>query len=350
MTAKTLPGRALTEVSLVGVSPLAHDADRGVLLSRKARVIDGEDGLRLERLELGALTLPSGQVIACDPTYEDFAGRPPFQRAVRPGRYPVALTQARVGDEPYVRIAAAALLLRDEPPTRWTLALTGEQRLADLGPGEIYGYGVDGGTGCFVDAEHAAEFGPRLFARLRKAYERANFEPLIFPLRDEPAVAVFQSGFGDGFYASYWGLDARGEAVCLVTDFGVLTRPITVTLRFGEDGGVRPGALEHPALAHVGVAGRVTRTDAREVAVELTGATAALQGLRLLERRGDAWAAAPASCEVEHDERRVRQTLRPEPALAGAAALELELMVGAALMRAEEAPQPKSPVLRRRKP
>jgi hypothetical protein len=32
-------------------------------------------------------------------------------------------------------------------------------------------------------------------------------------------VIVFQSGYGDGFYASYWGFDAEGQLVCLVTDF-----------------------------------------------------------------------------------------------------------------------------------
>jgi hypothetical protein len=65
-----------------------------------------------------------------------------------------------------------------------------------------------------------------------------------------PAIAMFQSGWGDGFYASYWGLDARGEPVCLVTDFSVLTvQPITATLRFGRPAPLTPGRLDHPALA-----------------------------------------------------------------------------------------------------
>jgi len=33
---------------------------------------------------------------------------------------------------------------------------------------------------------------------------------------------MFSSGFGDGFYASYFGLDASGEVVALVTDFAVV--------------------------------------------------------------------------------------------------------------------------------
>ena len=35
-------------------------------------------------------------------------------------------------------------------------------------------------------------------------------------------IAAFSSGFGDGSYSSYWGLDAEGAPVRLVTSFDVL--------------------------------------------------------------------------------------------------------------------------------
>ncbi|WP_225764994.1 DUF4241 domain-containing protein [Inquilinus sp. Marseille-Q2685] len=35
-------------------------------------------------------------------------------------------------------------------------------------------------------------------------------------------VAMFSSGWRDGFYASYFGLDETGRVVALVTDFGVV--------------------------------------------------------------------------------------------------------------------------------
>jgi hypothetical protein len=34
---------------------------------------------------------------------------------------------------------------------------------------------------------------------------------------------AFMSGYGDGIYSSYWGLDASGAPVCLTTDFEVFT-------------------------------------------------------------------------------------------------------------------------------
>ena len=35
-------------------------------------------------------------------------------------------------------------------------------------------------------------------------------------------LIAFSSGWGDGCYPSYWGLDAQGQATCLLTDFRVI--------------------------------------------------------------------------------------------------------------------------------
>ena len=35
-------------------------------------------------------------------------------------------------------------------------------------------------------------------------------------------MIAFESGWGDGRYASYWGLDRDGAPVCLLTDFEVV--------------------------------------------------------------------------------------------------------------------------------
>jgi hypothetical protein len=34
-------------------------------------------------------------------------------------------------------------------------------------------------------------------------------------------LILFESGFGDGFYSSRWGLDGAGRPVMLVTDFQI---------------------------------------------------------------------------------------------------------------------------------
>lgn len=342
--ASILVGRAVGEVR--DAAPLAHDADRRVLLSRNARVVAASTVYRAVREELGVLTLPSGQVLACDPTWQDFDRRP-FARQVRPGRYPVVLTTMRAdAGAAHASVAAAALVLRDELPARWELALAVGQRLADLQPGQLYGYGVDGGTGCFIDAEFAESFGKRNFQRLLRAYEGSGFRPLIHVVKDEPTIAVFQSGWGDGFYASYWGLDARGEPVCLVTDFGLLTAPVTATLRFGEAAGVEVGVLAHPVLARVGAT--VAITEARPDAITVAVRGASDVAVRLLVPVGDEWAEQACATDVTIAEGTATRTLKLDPP-APRAALELEVTIGAEMLAAEEAPVARTPVLRRRR-
>ena len=39
------------------------------------------------------------------------------------------------------------------------------------------------------------------------------------------SVAVFSSGFGDGYYSSYFGFSTNGRLVALLTDFNVVDWP-----------------------------------------------------------------------------------------------------------------------------
>ena len=335
----TLPGRPVGDVP--EAAQLGHTADRRILLTRRATIVD--TGQRIHRRELGKLTLPSGQILARDPSYACFEG-PPFARRVRPGRYPVVLTCVGDGPDPGPH----------ELPATWEHALSDGQKLTDLHPGQIYGYGVDGGTGCFVDLEVADEFaaGKRNFQRMLAAFRKSDFQPLIHPFQDEPAIAVFQSGWGDGFYASYWGLDARGEPVCLVTDFAVLTIPITATLRFGEATPLVPGRLAHPILPAVDLEIDLTEVSDAQRTLELRGGVAVVSDVRLVRRDGDTWTPVPTAGDLQISERAATRHLRPEVP-APDLALELVLVIGSQFQPIRDDPPPppaRTPVIRRRRP
>jgi hypothetical protein len=346
----TNPGQAVgdpPDAALLGL-----DADRRILLSRRARVTTPPGGQRIYRQELGLLTLPSGQILACDPSYQTFEGRP-FTRRVLPGRYAVVVTCVGDGPDPdhHDRIAAAAILLRDELPARWELALCDGQRLADLQPGEIFGYGVDGGTGCFLDTETAAHFtaNKRHASRLLREFQKSEYRPRIHTFDDTPAIAMFQSGWGDGFYASYWGLDARGEPVCLVTDFSVLLQPITATLRFGRPAPLTPGRLDHPALARADLEIDVTAISPAALALTARGATDRVQAIHLLAA-GDPPTSIAHAYDLTTGPRSADYQLRFEPT--AHLILELELLLGTTFMDIVDdplPPAPRSPVLRRRR-
>jgi hypothetical protein len=181
-------------------------------------------------LALGDLVAPTGRIIACDPltALEPAA----FAQRITPGRYPVVASVAALvnGDQ---RVASILLRLREEPVATWEMArLEGQENVA-LAEGEFFGYPVDAGVGCFMDVSAAAALDARYESD--ESYDEALIDAMEASRADgwEHAnvtldeasgvnLVMVESGWGDGVYASYWGYDAEGAPVCLVTDFSVL--------------------------------------------------------------------------------------------------------------------------------
>lgn len=211
---------------------------------------DNFEGVRTALLEVGKLNLPTGRIIACDPL--SALGDPgvtclPFAHAVEPGQYPVTICVVRgntaAGGDRY---AAARIKFGENRPVKWLLALRGNENLNDLTrDGDYFGYAVADGLGCFTDAggrdaflrvtEVLDEHGKNLYDdyfhhQFLESYEkyplnqRENGDWFNSPIpgSEELNLIVFQSGFGDGIYPCYWGLDEEGQVSQLVTDFFVL--------------------------------------------------------------------------------------------------------------------------------
>lgn len=183
---------------------------------------------------LGNLRLPTGHIVAADPILmPDLRG--PFEYIVEPGEYPVILTLAK--SEPGEAVAFARISLSDLPAVRWEVARSIPPRPPELPVEEDEGYGVDSAIGCFADedtmkwlAANPDENFWRLCLEVMKARvdasEAAGFPPL--PPGLEQTLAVFQSGFGDGTYDSWWGFAEDDSGVCLLTDFNVVGDPTYV--------------------------------------------------------------------------------------------------------------------------
>jgi hypothetical protein len=261
-------------------------------------------------LEAAQLILTSGRIIACEPSFLQGQEIPPFTRTVPPGRYPVVLSLARFtnphgSDE---RVACAMIRFRTQQPRTWEMALRPGQELATLRPGHYFGYGIDGGRGGFLDADvQDALAGERDLYRkrlLQRGREKRplygieqivdTFSPFFRQLwetrwrdmgwppsmvltpsaavgkpRDFPLcidlvavpetganVVEFSSGWGDGCYASYWGLGDDGALCCLVTDFGLLVEGLQGSAEFLLRDCL-DGVPSHPDLQRLGLSVRV---------------------------------------------------------------------------------------------
>ncbi|MBW4580985.1 MAG: DUF4241 domain-containing protein [Tildeniella nuda ZEHNDER 1965/U140] len=219
--------------------------------SFKPQILDaGSDSITFSVHNIGNLVLTSGKLIACDPLLispSSEGNEPFFTVCLLPNSYPILLSVATYN--PLSKLPACAMLqVSSQVPVKWEVAL----RLGDDLEKGIYAYGVDSGTGCFMDADtlqalialvnpeniknearqslatileveerFEQEFGNRLVQEQDKNYANTGFDwtNLLVSSSTGANVITFRSGLGDGVYASYWGYDEADKVVCLVTDF-----------------------------------------------------------------------------------------------------------------------------------
>jgi Protein of unknown function (DUF4241) len=186
----------------------------------------------LRRESLGTLLVPSGKIVASDVLVNP--DRPPLSRDVAPGEYPVVLYRLTSLDP---RVAMAELKIAEGNPASWELAVLPGQDTSNLKNGEFFGFPVDAGVGSFYDHSALQAMDKREAIEKRKNARYSNYydDVLSFDMTGDKEsavmhtplpgakvnVAVFSSGWGDGYYPAIWGLDASGKPVALVIDFYV---------------------------------------------------------------------------------------------------------------------------------
>lgn len=212
-----------------------------------ARLAHGSDGVIMMRNHLvGALAVPTGRIVVADPLTTDFDELPtPLGRLAPIGVFPVELAIARF-DNNDERVACARVRFADGPALRWELAGLDEPPSLDV---ESSAYGVDTGMGCFADATARGQVDDTSAAAWLAAIDARRVDTWTWHVVDLGGanVVMFSSGWGDGFYPSYWGLDAADNLVELVTDFEVLLDPVHERIELPLP--LPRGRLVHPRLS-----------------------------------------------------------------------------------------------------
>ncbi|WP_312116569.1 DUF4241 domain-containing protein [Brevibacillus reuszeri] len=191
---------------------------------------------RLYCQDLGKLKVKTGKIVANDPFV--LFETEPFQASFPKGEFPVQLAIAKVAakagstgaeeaGESDERVAFAQIVFANKPVASWKMAVWENSDMSQLGPNEFFGYGVDSGTGSFMDAstcelfEKASEKDDTYMDKLSKEMDHTYKHTRCWLVKEvgEGNVMMFSTGWGDGSYASYIGFDANGEIVRLLTDF-----------------------------------------------------------------------------------------------------------------------------------
>lgn len=194
-------------------------------------------------LTVGTVDVPSGKIICADPL-DYLSGEhifaPVLAREIPKGSYPAEVSICR-HDQIGIRMCTARLKIKDTKAVRYELAESEEETAAfKAKDGVMHGFPVDAGMMCFIDAgaaenfrrfldkwhkenpgkNHYDDYFAAFFAESDKklpAYQRegGDFMEWTNPDGGERMVQI-ASGFGDGFYQSYWGFDETGEVCELI--------------------------------------------------------------------------------------------------------------------------------------
>jgi hypothetical protein len=175
----------------------------------RVAVIDGLSS-QVEVRRIGTLKVGSGILVAGDLGYDSRILAPLGQR-IAPGRYPVEVSVA------FKRVAALRLKISDNPVVRWHPADMGDR-------GHVIG--IDAANVFISDVSALLNVTSRHKEQEfeKFAMDRDMAAALMLHLAEPDDAVVATSGYGDGAYPVYWGVDAAGKPAILLVDMLVLTQ------------------------------------------------------------------------------------------------------------------------------
>lgn len=184
------------------------------------KVRQSEQDFTFYTKQIGLLNVPSGKIIADDPvtlhTSKAFIHQFPI------GEFPVELAIVKMHTDE--RVGFSRIVFLDEAIARWEFArMEGQEKIPIIGE-DLYGFGVDAGIGLYMDEEGVDDFDKVLMNDwedlfidgFEKEY-RDTWSYLMYQ-SESYNVATFSTGFGDGFYGTYLGRDAKGNICQLLID------------------------------------------------------------------------------------------------------------------------------------
>ncbi|WP_288374901.1 DUF4241 domain-containing protein [Chryseobacterium culicis] len=187
----------------------------------------------LESFEVGKIYLSSGKLVACDPLITN--DMLPFATEFPKGDFPVILHKERESN----CVAYAEIIFDTSEIKEWKMAITPGQDIKELAEGEVFGYPVESGMGCFMDVDtqnSLNELEQRLYQNKGGDFmgiyeeffhdyffdEKGAIDQFAFlkPAKEHPGtIFAFETGYGEGFYASYIAYNKDQKPVKIITEF-----------------------------------------------------------------------------------------------------------------------------------
>ena len=200
--------------------------------------------IKVDQINLGEISLPTGKIIVNDPLGQYLAlDNHPYFVETPKGEFPIKasiITYEDDGEEENL-IACVKITFKDEKPVRYEEALKGIESIEDLQEGEFFGFASESGLATIVD--YSAKDAFTALIDEVEAKDQNLYDDYFAPLFKENVTAnpayqsedgdwinwtipntsfktpIFQAGFGEGVYPSYFGYNEAGEVVAFYIQF-----------------------------------------------------------------------------------------------------------------------------------
>lgn len=229
-------------------------------------VIDrGEETLSVRVVEGGRLDVGSGVLLVGDPGWASGLSELPL--GIPRGHYPVQLSRVRGQDkqsgETIERIAAMRLRLGGSAARRWLYLAsisvdTGSAAFLTPTAAEVLASQQKTAAARYerrLQGDDAPEPEDSIDTRLQAAFSRDLLAPVLLQSHPRGPHNLFacSSGFGDGSYDVYVGLDEGGSPAEVVVDFRVLLEPILAEVLIPDMDALPPGRIPLGPLEPLGL-------------------------------------------------------------------------------------------------
>jgi hypothetical protein len=183
----------------------------------------GESTYTFETKTIGKIKIESGEIIACDPSLM-YHGKP-FTDKFPKGNFDVQLAIAKIPGNNN-RVAFSRILFSDKPVSKWVYATREGERRIPINDSTLYCFSVDAGLAVYIDKIGRDVFDKYDMKEWQKVFvngmnRKENSHGYIHNFETHNLAAI-STGYGDGCYGSFIGLDSKGEICRLVSDLGIL--------------------------------------------------------------------------------------------------------------------------------
>ncbi|MES2515472.1 MAG: DUF4241 domain-containing protein [Bacteroidota bacterium] len=183
----------------------------------------GQSTYSFHTVNIGKIKIESGHIIACDPSFMQHGK--PFTDKFPIGNFDVQLSIANIPVQNN-RVAFSRILFSSNPVRKWVYATREGEEKVPINDSTLYSFPVDAGLAIYIDQTARDVFNAYDSKDFMKVFvngmeKEGNFFGYVHNFESHN-LATFSTGYGDGSYGSFIGLDKNGEICRLVSDLGIL--------------------------------------------------------------------------------------------------------------------------------